>query len=181
MNTNVRTCAYHIWGLKMLKKMTVTLLSAVVIVGCGAKNQVVQQKEPEKQANWSKLKTIELVDQTSSILIGSTNVKIVGELFEAGLKDKGYKVCRECNADARLELKVEKFISFEDYSRGWLTLGMTTLRKGEVSFQYRMVEKGTGLVFVDNDQDDEENSSVNEISGRLVLKAMKDFKDASAK
>ena len=106
---------------------------------------------------------------------------MVGELFEAGLKDKGYKVCRDCSGDARLEIKVEKFISFEDYSRGWLTLGMTTLRKGQVFFRYRMVEKGTDLVFVDNDQGDKENSSLNEISGRLVLEAMEGFKDASEK
>ena len=44
-----------------------------------------------------------------------------------------------------------------------------------------MVEKGTDLVFVDNDQGDKENSSLNEISGRLVLEAMEGFKDASEK
>lgn len=165
----------------MLRRIIITLLSIVVIVGCGARTQVAQQKEPERKANWSKLRTIELVDKTSSILVGSTNVKIVGELFEAGLKDKGYKVCRDCSSEARLEIKVEKFISFEDYSRGWITLGITTLRKGEVSFRYRMVEKETGLVFIDDDQETKENSSVNEISGRLVLEAMKSFKDVSAK
>ena len=165
----------------MLKKIIVTSLLVVVVVGCGARNQTVKKDEAERKADWSKLRVIELVDKTSSVLIGSTNAKIVGELFEAGLKDKGYKVCRDCSGDARLEIKVEKFISFEDYSRGWLTLGMTTLRKGQVLFRYRMVEKGTGLVFVDNDQGDKENSSLSEISGRLVLEAMEGFKDVSEK
>lgn len=167
--------------MNMLKNIIVIFLLVVVVVGCGARNQAVKKDESETKADWSKLRVIELVDKTSSVLIGSTNAKIVGELFEAGLKDKGYKVCRDCSGDARLEIKVEKFISFEDYSRGWLTLGMTTLRKGQVFFRYRMVEKGTDLVFVDNDQGDKENSSLNEISGRLVLEAMEGFKDASEK
>lgn len=126
----------------MLKKIIVTSFLVVVVVGCGARGQVVKKDESERKADWSKLRVIELVDKTSSVLIGSTNAKIVGELFEAGLKDKGYKVCRDCSGDARLEIKVEKFISFKDYSRGWLTLGMTTLRKGQVFFGIAWLRKG---------------------------------------
>lgn len=151
----------------MKAKFFYVALTATLLAACASKSK----HQPDVTSLLAPVKTIELRDETSPVLLASTEAKRIRNLVEVALKHRGYEVCEKCRADAIAIVNVNTFGTQQSFKRDWIGWGnLNQITYAQSEWTFEIMRDGQSLF--NTVSDDEKAVPIEQLAGQQVQEVM---------
>lgn len=143
-----------------MRGVVALVLLAVVLNGCSS----LKERTTAKPDAFAGIKTIQVEDKTSPVLLRASGAGLIAELVDAALKGGGYQTCSApCDADATATVKVTTFTNRRSVDH----IHLTPVRVSVIAFGFQIRDK-TGSVLMKTESKKKSDMHQHDLAAKLV-------------